>query len=163
MEQDFRSSITWLSDWLSTLRREGYQNVVATHFALRNNNSTQDSLLAVGQTLPDGIHTRRVTTKGFRFYVSSFHLPPSPSFLAQTPYLVTISWRFIWRLMETDVAIGERDSDLFAGLSAATESNKTRGAAGFHQAQIELARTCGCDNGDSLSSGAGPLSAKVVQ
>ena len=33
---------------------------------LRDSSSTQDSLLAVGQTLPDGIHTRRVTIKGFR-------------------------------------------------------------------------------------------------
>ncbi len=34
--------------------------------------ATQDSLLAVGQTLPDGVPTRRVTLKGFRFtYMSS--------------------------------------------------------------------------------------------
>ena len=37
--------------------------------------STQDSLLAVGQTLPDGIYTRRVTIKGFRFQFTS--LPSS--------------------------------------------------------------------------------------
>jgi hypothetical protein len=29
--------------------------------------ATQDSLPAVGQTLPDGLSTRRVTIKGFRF------------------------------------------------------------------------------------------------
>jgi|GEM_PF-2339641 len=29
--------------------------------------ATQDSLPAVGQTLPDGLSTRRVTTEGFRF------------------------------------------------------------------------------------------------
>ena len=34
--------------------------------------TSQDSLLAVGQTLPDGVPTRRVTLKGFRFtYMSS--------------------------------------------------------------------------------------------
>ena len=37
--------------------------------------STQDSLLDVGQTLPDGIYTRRVTIKGFRFQFTS--LPSS--------------------------------------------------------------------------------------
>ena len=37
--------------------------------------STQDSLLAVGQTLPDGIHTRRVTIKGFRFQFTSLSSP----------------------------------------------------------------------------------------
>jgi hypothetical protein len=29
--------------------------------------ATQDSLPAVGQTLPDGLSTRRVTIKGFKF------------------------------------------------------------------------------------------------
>ena len=37
--------------------------------------STQDSLLAVGQTLPDGIYTRRVTIKGFRFQFTSLSSP----------------------------------------------------------------------------------------
>ena len=39
----FRSSIAWLSDWLSTLRRAGYPA------------TTQDSLPAAGQALPDGL------------------------------------------------------------------------------------------------------------
>jgi hypothetical protein len=57
----FRSSIAWLSDWLSTLRRPGYPD------------TTQDSLPAVGQTLPDGLSTRRIPSKGFRvdIYISS--------------------------------------------------------------------------------------------
>ena len=57
----FRSSIAWLSDWLSTLRRTGYPR------------TTQDSLPAAGQALPDGLSTRRTPTKGFRFafYISS--------------------------------------------------------------------------------------------
>src|SRR5687768_12728081 len=56
----FRSSIAWLSDWLSTLRRTGYPA------------TTQDSLPAAGQALPDGLSTRKVPTKGFR--VASLHL-----------------------------------------------------------------------------------------
>jgi hypothetical protein len=57
----FRRSIAWLSDWLSTLRRTGYPR------------TTQDSLPAAGQALPDGLSTRRTLTKGFRFafYISS--------------------------------------------------------------------------------------------
>ena len=57
----FRRSIAWLSDWLSTLRSAGYPR------------PTQDSLPAVGQTLPDGLSTRRIPLKGFRFasYISS--------------------------------------------------------------------------------------------
>jgi hypothetical protein len=57
----FRSSIAWLSDWLSTLRRPGYPD------------ATQDSLPAAGQALPDGLSTRRIPMKGFRFasYISS--------------------------------------------------------------------------------------------
>jgi hypothetical protein len=41
-----------------------------THIAGR---PTQDSLPAVGQTLPDGLSTRRIPMKGFRFvsYISS--------------------------------------------------------------------------------------------
>ena len=58
----FRRSIAWLSDWLSTLRRAGRPN------------ATQDSLPAAGQTLPDGLSTRRVPTKGFK--VASLHLIP---------------------------------------------------------------------------------------
>jgi len=57
----FRRSIAWLSDSLSTLRRVGYPT------------TTQDSLPAAGQALPDGLSTRRIPTKGFRFasYISS--------------------------------------------------------------------------------------------
>ena len=59
--EDFRRSIAWLSDWLSTLRSTGYPR------------PTQDSLPAVGQALPDGLSTRRIPMKGFRFasYISS--------------------------------------------------------------------------------------------
>ena len=56
----FRRSIAWLSDSLSTLRRAGYPA------------TTQDSLPAAGQALPDGLSTRRVPTKGFR--AASLHL-----------------------------------------------------------------------------------------
>ncbi|HYN23407.1 MAG TPA: hypothetical protein VES69_00005, partial [Pyrinomonadaceae bacterium] len=57
----FRSSIAWLSDWLSTLRRPGYPD------------ATQDALPAAGQALPDGLSTRRIPSKGFRAvsYISS--------------------------------------------------------------------------------------------
>jgi len=41
--------------------------------------STQDSLPAVGQTLLDGLSTRRVPSKGFRVFLTS--RPPSPSLL----------------------------------------------------------------------------------
>jgi hypothetical protein len=56
----FRRSIAWLSDWLSTLRSAGYPV------------TTQDSLPAAGQALPDGLCTRRVPLKSFR--VASLHL-----------------------------------------------------------------------------------------
>jgi hypothetical protein len=62
----FRRSIAWLSDWLSTLRSAGYPN------------TTQDSLPAAGQALPDGLSTRKVPTKGFRS--ASLH----PILLSQT-------------------------------------------------------------------------------
>jgi len=57
----FRRSIAWLSDWLSTLRRVRYLT------------TTQDSLPAAGKALPDGLSTRKVPMKGFRFasYISS--------------------------------------------------------------------------------------------
>ena len=60
----FRSSIAWLSNWLSTLRSAGYPN------------TTQDSLPVAGQALLNGIFTRKVPLKGFRFvdYIS-FPLP----------------------------------------------------------------------------------------
>ena len=59
--KDFRRSIARLSDSLSTLRRTGYPA------------TTQDSLPAAGQALPDGLSTRRIPMKGFRFasYISS--------------------------------------------------------------------------------------------
>ena len=63
----FRRSIAWRSDSLSTLRRAGYPV------------ATQNSLPAVGQTLPDGLSTRRVPTKGFRGVIVT-SLPPFPSF-----------------------------------------------------------------------------------
>ena len=56
----FRSSIAWLSDWLSTLRGAGYPA------------TTQDSLPVAGQALPDGLSTRRVPAKGFK--AASLHL-----------------------------------------------------------------------------------------
>jgi hypothetical protein len=57
----FRRSIAWLSDSLSTLRSADYSS------------PTQDSLPAAGQALPDGLSTRRIPMKGFRFasYISS--------------------------------------------------------------------------------------------
>ena len=57
----FRRSIARLLDSLSTLRSAGYPD------------ATQDSLPAAGQALPDGLFTRRVPLKGFRFasYISS--------------------------------------------------------------------------------------------
>jgi hypothetical protein len=58
----FRRSIAWLSDSLSTLRRTGYPA------------TTQDSLPAAGQALPDGISTRKVPMKGFKF--ASLHFIP---------------------------------------------------------------------------------------
>src|SRR6516162_5597890 len=61
----FRRSIAWLSDSLSTLRSAGYPR------------PTQDSLPAVGQTLVDGLCTRRVPMRGFR--VSTTSHPPLPS------------------------------------------------------------------------------------
>jgi hypothetical protein len=63
----FRRSIAWLSDWLSTLRSAGHPR------------PTQDSLPAVGQTLLDGLFTRRVPTKGFRVLTTSHS--PFPSLL----------------------------------------------------------------------------------
>src|SRR5262249_817748 len=58
-------SIAWLSDWLSTLRGAGYPR------------PAQDSLPAVGQTLLDGLSTRRVPSRGFG--VSATSHPPLPS------------------------------------------------------------------------------------
>jgi hypothetical protein len=49
----FRRSIAWLSDSLSTLRSVSYPA------------TTQDSLPAAGQALPDGLYTRKVPLKGF--------------------------------------------------------------------------------------------------
>jgi hypothetical protein len=61
----FRGSIAGLSDSLATLRSAGYPR------------PTQDSLPAVGQTLLDGLFTRRVPMRGFR--VSTTSHPPLPS------------------------------------------------------------------------------------
>ena len=60
----FRSSIAWLSNWLSTLRGVSYLS------------TTQDSLPVAGQALLNGISTRKVPMKGFKVvdYIS-FPLP----------------------------------------------------------------------------------------
>ena len=52
----FRGSITRLQHSLSTLRRMGRPT------------TTQDSLPAAGQALPDGIRTRKVPSKGFSVF-----------------------------------------------------------------------------------------------
>ena len=53
----FRRSIALLSDSLSTLRRMDYSN------------TTQDSLPVAGQALLDGLSTRKLPMKGFRFVI----------------------------------------------------------------------------------------------
>ncbi len=53
----FRSSIAWLSDSLCTLRDANYSN------------TTQHSLPVAGQALLDGVLTRKVPMKGFKFYI----------------------------------------------------------------------------------------------
>ena len=60
-DRDFRRSIAWLSDSLSTLRSADYSN------------TTQDSLPVAGQALLDGLSTRKVPMKGFKVvdYISS--------------------------------------------------------------------------------------------
>jgi hypothetical protein len=57
----FRGSITRLRHWLSTLRRPGYPD------------TTQDSLPAVGQTLPDGLDYPQGSIERFRVvsYISA--------------------------------------------------------------------------------------------
>ena len=66
-----RGSITRPGHSLSTLRRVDHST------------TTQDSLPAAGQALPDGLATRRVPTKGFRAIYMAH--PPFPSFVAQGP------------------------------------------------------------------------------
>jgi hypothetical protein len=59
----FRRSIAWLSDWLSTLRSAGYPA------------TTQDSLPAAGQALPDGLSPAgflRKVSKLLPYIFSSF-------------------------------------------------------------------------------------------
>jgi hypothetical protein len=53
----FRRSIALLSDSLSTLRRMGYPT------------TTQDSLPVAGQALLDGLSTRKLPMKGFKFVI----------------------------------------------------------------------------------------------
>ena len=53
----FRRSIALLSDSLSTLRNADYSN------------TTQDSLPVAGQALLDGLSTRKLPMKGFRFVI----------------------------------------------------------------------------------------------
>ena len=68
----FRSSIAWLSDSLSTLRR------------VRCLTTTQDSLPVAGQALPDGLSTHKIPVKGFK--IVSLHVyPPLPSFAWHKP------------------------------------------------------------------------------
>ena len=64
---DFRRSIAWLSNSLSTLRSADYSN------------PTQDSLPAAGQALPDGLLTRKIPLKGFRFVSLHLILPSQAS------------------------------------------------------------------------------------
>ncbi len=85
----FRSSITGLSDWLSTLRRVRYLTRRKTRFW---------PLVKRYQT--------GFPPAGSRSKVSdslTCHLPPSPSFLAQTPFLFPLLFsffltgaRFLW-------------------------------------------------------------------
>jgi hypothetical protein len=56
----FRRSITWHSDWLSTLRSAGYPR------------PTQDLLPAAGQTLPDGLSTPQDSDE--KFQICFLHL-----------------------------------------------------------------------------------------
>jgi hypothetical protein len=61
----YRGSITRLRHWLSTLRRPDYSD------------ATQDSLPAVGQTLPDGLDYPQGSIE--RFHDVSYIHPPFPS------------------------------------------------------------------------------------
>jgi len=49
-----------LSDWLSTLRHACYRTQRKTRLSRR---------VGIGQTLPDGVRTRRVTIKGFQVHL----------------------------------------------------------------------------------------------
>ena len=71
-EFPFRSSIAWLSDWLSTYHWVDYST------------AAQDSLPAAGQALPDGLSTRRVPMKGFK--VASYISSPFPKLLGTTSF-----------------------------------------------------------------------------
>ena len=73
LTMNFRSSITSLSDWLSTLRHACYRTQRKTRFRLlvrhcRTGFSPAGSLSKVSDSI-------------------TFHLPPSPSFLVQSPFL----------------------------------------------------------------------------
>jgi hypothetical protein len=85
----FRSSIAWLPDWLSTLRRTGHPA------------TTQDSLPAAGQALPGGLSTRKIPMKGFR--VAYLHLIP-------------LSQALLGTMFTTDVGNGDSQS-AFGGAS----------------------------------------------
>jgi hypothetical protein len=74
--KDFRSSITSLSDWLSTLRHACYRTQRKTRFRplvrrYRTGFSPAGSLSKVSDSI-------------------TFHLPPSPSFLAQSPFIARV-------------------------------------------------------------------------
>ena len=72
LSRRLKERIAWLSNSLSTLRRTGYPA------------ATQDSLPAAGQALPDGLFTRRIPMKGFRF--ASLHLIPLSQALLGTMF-----------------------------------------------------------------------------
>ena len=74
--ENLRSSITWLSNSL----RAPSEAWSASWCKLPD--TTQDSLPAVGQMLPDGLFTRKTPAKGFKAANTSH--PPFPSFLAQS-------------------------------------------------------------------------------
>ena len=67
----FRGSITRLRHSLSTLRSAGYPN------------TTQDSLPAAGQALPDRLDYLKGPIERFQRMLSTSSHPPSPSFVAQ--------------------------------------------------------------------------------
>jgi hypothetical protein len=111
----FRRSIAWLSDSLSTLRRIGYPT------------TTQDSLPAVGQTLLDGLLTRRVPTKGFRMFPTSHS--PFPSF-AWRNRADRSSERTLVQLFEVDnFRVVTRHRNIVGPLLAARNANVPVGAS----------------------------------
>jgi hypothetical protein len=74
----FRGSITRLRHWLSTLRRPGRPD------------ATQDSLPAVGQTLPDGLDYPQGSSE--RFLDVSYIRPPFPSLTQRKDTLLVMAF-----------------------------------------------------------------------